>query len=225
MNQTVHDTTETAKDKAREVGSQAQEKAKTQVDSRTTDAGEQLQTKAESLHAVGDQLRERGDDTFAQVADKVAGWTEDMARYLRDADADRLLGDVEAYARRQPWAVAAGGALLGFAASRIVRAGTDRRQAGVEGTSRFAGYGSTDREIDLTRGYGTPAPATTYPDAGTAGYTAGYTGGSGYESFDDPVPPVTTVPDPQGAPLGDPATYPPTTGTGYGTSGTADVDR
>jgi ElaB/YqjD/DUF883 family membrane-anchored ribosome-binding protein len=183
VNQTVHDTTknltDSAKDKAQEVGSQAADKAKGQVDARTTDAGEQLQSKADNLHAVGDQMRERGDDTFAQVADRVAGFTEDVARYLRDADADRLLGDVEAYARRQPWAVAAGGLLLGFAASRVVRAGSERRSALASdgyGNGYGTGYGN---------GYGTAAYGTREPVYGTGtGYTTG-AGGAGYESLED----------------------------------------
>jgi ElaB/YqjD/DUF883 family membrane-anchored ribosome-binding protein len=232
VNQTVHDTTKdmtgSAKEKAQEVGSQAKDQAKGQVDARTSDAGEQLQGKADNLHAVGDQMRERGDDTFAQIADRVAGWTEDMARYLRDADADRMLGDVESYARRQPWAVAAGGLLLGFAASRVVRAGSERRSEALYGN----GYGpSYDRGYSSGTGYGNgygTAPAT-----GT-GYTTG-AGGAGYESLEDdqidltrrygvtgvsgsvapeppghdspstdPVPPHRPVPDTDPAPLGDP---------------------
>ncbi|WP_380164981.1 hypothetical protein [Jannaschia sp. R86511] len=177
MNQTVHDTTETAKDKARDVGSQVQDQARSQVDDRSTQAGEQLQGKADDLHAVGDQMRERGDDTFAQVADRVAGWTEDAARYLREADADRMLGDVESFARRQPWAVAAGGALIGFAASRIVRAGSDRRQQ-----SSSLGYGSSyeplERDVDLR---GTDSVS----DGRSAGFaTTGAATGAGYLTAD-----------------------------------------
>ena len=223
MNQTVHDTTESAKDKAREAGSQAQDKAKDQVDDRSTKAGEQLQDKADNLHAVGDQMRERGDDTFAQIADRVAGWTEDAARYLREADADRMLGDVEAYARRQPWAVAAGGALIGFAASRVVRAGTDRRQQ-ASGLGYGSSYEPLERDVDL-RGTGTGTGFGT----GT-GYAAGTTG-TGYVAADPltddlstsstdygtrasiapepthdapPVPDVSPVPDTNPSPLGDP---------------------
>lgn len=185
MNQTVHDTTESAKDKAREAGSQVQDRAKDQLDGRSTQAGEQLQDKAESLHAVGDQMRERGDDTFAQVADRVAGWTEDAARYLREADANRMLSDVETYARRQPWAVAAGGVLLGFAASRVVRAGTDARRQ----SSDSLGYGSSyeplgaERDVDLRTGagfVGTAAAGTGYAATGGTGYGDATTGGTGY---------------------------------------------
>jgi len=221
VSDTVHEKTDQAKDKAREVTGQAQDKAKEQLDSRTTGAGEQLQDKADNLHAVGDQMRERGDDTFAQVADRVAEWTEQAASYLRDADANRMLGDVEQYARKQPWAVAAGGVLLGFAASRIVRTGADRRVASSDGTQgRGTSYEPLgDADIDLTRDYAS-TPGTAY--TGTTGYEGNPTG-TGY---------VGTTPVPDLDPLGDPVpvTDPnPSTGYGqdrpFGTPGAAHVDR
>ncbi len=226
MNQTVQDTTEAAKDKAREATSQASDQARTQVDDKSTQAGEQLQDRADSLHAVGDEMRERGDDTFAQVADRVAGWTEDAARYLRDADADRMLGDVEAYARRQPWAVAAGGALLGFAASRVVRAGTDRRRQ----TSGELGYGTSYEPLDVERD----------TDLRTAATDAGYAAGAGSVAGDDfghrasiapepgqdappAVPDVSPVPETDPSPLGDPVPSSDPDSTGFYRP--ADVDR
>ena len=73
---TVHDTTNAAKDKAAEVGSQVSDKAKSQVDTRTTQAGDAIQDKAEGLHQMSDQLRDSGQDAFAQLAEKVATLTE-----------------------------------------------------------------------------------------------------------------------------------------------------
>jgi hypothetical protein len=46
---------------------------------------------------------------------------------MKDSDADRILGDVEDFARSNPWAVAAGGLALGFAASRLLKASSSRR--------------------------------------------------------------------------------------------------
>lgn len=193
MNQTVHDAKDSAKDKAQEAGQQAQEKAKGQIDSRTSDAGEQLQDKAEGLHEVGDQLRERGDDTFAQVADRVADWTEDAARYLRNADADRILGDVEGYARRQPWAVAAGGLLLGFAASRVVRAGSEKRSSSSGSIGRYSTGSASPEPVDLTRRSGTGTGYGTLP--------------TGYEPLSSDLPNDDPVPATDPAPLGDPEPY------------------
>ena len=227
---TVHDTTNAAKDKAAEVGSQVSDKAKSQVDTRTTEAGDQLQDKAEGLHQMGDQLRDSGQDAFAQLADKIAGFTEDAAKYLRDADGDSLFGDVERLARRQPWAVAAGGLFLGFAASRIVKAGTDRRTSG-DSIGRYSTAADTG-SIDLTRGYGTTVGAGTSTGLGSGydtDYATGTTSGSGglasgYEPLDNDF--SNPVPDTDPAPLGDPESYPtPSTQTGPSTGSYTDGNR
>jgi len=218
---TVHDTTNAAKDKAAEVGSQVSDKAKGQVDTRTTQAGDQLQDKAEGLHQMGDQLRDSGQDAFAQLADKVAGFTESAAQYLRTADADSLMGDVERIARRQPWAVAAGGMFLGFAASRIVKAGTDRRTGGQSSMGRYsAGSGG---DIDLTRGYpaGTGAGYSTESAGLSSGYAAGTSTGYGQDYDNDYATGTGTTGDlPSGyEPLsgGDPLTDPAPLGDPYST--------
>ena len=177
---TVHDTTNAAKDKAAEVGSQVGDKAKSQVDTRTTQAGDAIQDKAEGLRQMSDQLRDSGQDAFAQLAEKVATLTEDAAKYLRNADADSILGDVEGFARKSPWAVAAGGLFLGLAASRIVKAGTDRRSSGQSTMGRYSA--GSPESIDLTAGY----PAATGTGYGTESedLTPGYSAGTstGYES-------------------------------------------
>lgn len=226
---TVHDTTTAAKDKASEVGSQVSDKAKGQVDTRTTQAGDQLQDKAEGLHQMGDQLRDSGQDAFAQVADKIASLTEDAARYLRQADADKLLGDVEGFARRQPWAVAAGGMFLGFAASRIVKAGTDRRQGSETSMGRYS-TGAAPDSIDLTggTGYGSAGLTPGYAAGTSTGYGAGYDTGlaSGYEPLGSDIPSENPVPDTNAAPLGDPEPFPaPSTQPGLSTGSYTDGNR
>ena len=50
-----------------------------------------------------------------------------MGDYLKGASGDRILRDVEDFARRQPMLVAAAGLALGFAASRFLKASSSRR--------------------------------------------------------------------------------------------------
>jgi uncharacterized protein YjbJ (UPF0337 family) len=120
-----------AKDKAQEAKSKASDKVREQVGQRSTQAGEQVSTTANDLRSVSEQLREQGKDTPARLAEQAAERTEQVGNYLRDSDPDRILGDVEDFARRQPWAVVAGGLVLGFAASRFVKASSsDRYQSG-----------------------------------------------------------------------------------------------
>ena len=94
---------------------------------RSTQAGEQVHQHASDLRDVAQQLREQGKDGPAQVADQVAERAERAGSWMKDSDADRILADVEDFARSNPWAVAAGGLALGFVASRLLKASSSRR--------------------------------------------------------------------------------------------------
>ncbi|HEV7493996.1 hypothetical protein [Baekduia sp.] len=141
MTQTDAGTGDQVKDKATEVAGQAQEKAqqaagqardqvRSQIDQRSTDAGRKVSEQGGDLRAVGDQLREQGKDGPAKLADHAAHHVERAGSWLSESDADKILHDVEDAARKNPWAVAAGGLALGFAASRFLKASSsDRYQA------------------------------------------------------------------------------------------------
>jgi hypothetical protein len=124
-------TTEQAKEKAGEVKDQMQEKAqeakgqardtlRTQVDERSTQYGEQIRTQAGDLRSVGEELRRQGKDGPARMADQAAERAERAGAWLTESDADRILGDVEDFARRNPWAVVAGGLARGVGAARVL---------------------------------------------------------------------------------------------------------
>jgi hypothetical protein len=66
----------------------------------------------------------------------VARRADDLGSYLKSADADRILGDVEDFARRRPWLTAAAGALAGLAASRFLKASSSRRYGSPTETQR-----------------------------------------------------------------------------------------
>jgi ElaB/YqjD/DUF883 family membrane-anchored ribosome-binding protein len=127
-----------AQQKAQEVAGQAQQQAQQaagkardlvrgQVTQRSTDAGEQLSGQAGDMRAVAEQLREQGKDRPAQLAEEAAQRAERVGSYLKESDADRILADVEDFARRRPWAVVGGGIALGLVASRFLKASSTER--------------------------------------------------------------------------------------------------
>ena len=127
-----------AKDKAQQAAGQAQAKAqeaagqakgalRSQVDQRSTEAGDRVGGFASDVRSVSEQLREQGKDQPARLAEQAADRAEGVSRYLRESDADRILSDVEDFGRRQPWAVIAGGVALGLVASRFLKASSTRR--------------------------------------------------------------------------------------------------
>jgi hypothetical protein len=115
----------TAQDAKRKAGSQV----RSQVDQRSTDAGHRVVGLASDARAVSETLREQGKDQPARLAEQAADRAERLGSYLKESDADRILGDVEDFGRRQPWAVIAGGVAVGLVASRFLKASSvDRYQ-------------------------------------------------------------------------------------------------
>jgi hypothetical protein len=123
---TESSTTDQAKEKAQAAAGQAKDKAgsqlRSQVDQRSTDAGHRVGGIASDVRAVGESLREQGKDQPAKLAEQAADRAERLGNYLKESHADRILGDVEDFGRRQPWAVIAGGVALGLVASRFLKA-------------------------------------------------------------------------------------------------------
>ena len=124
-----------AQEKAEEAAGQAKGQVRSQVDQRSTQAGEQVTSTATDIRSVADTLREQGQEKPAQLAQQAADRAEKLGSYLTESDADRILHDVEDFARRQPWAVVAGGLFLGFAASRLLKASSTERYQQVRPTT------------------------------------------------------------------------------------------
>jgi hypothetical protein len=116
-----------AQEKAQQAAGQAREQVRSQIDQRSTEAGQKVIAQGSDLRAVGDQLREQGKDGPAKLADRAAHHVERAGSWLSESDADKILHDVEDAARKNPWAVVAGGVALGFAASRFLKASSSER--------------------------------------------------------------------------------------------------
>jgi hypothetical protein len=123
--------TEQAKERvqgaAQEARQQARGRLSEQVDQRSTQAGQQINTMADDVKSVAQELRSQGKDTPARYAEQAAERVRGAGQWLESSDGDKLLRDVEDFARRNPWAVAAGGLVLGLAASRLLKASSGER--------------------------------------------------------------------------------------------------
>ena len=159
-----------AQDKAQEAASQAQEKAhqaagqarsriRDEVDTRSTQAGEQAGTVAQDVRSVGEHLRSQGKDKPAEYADKAAERVADLGDYLKRSDGDAILRDADRFGRERPWAVIAGGVALGLAASRFVKASSSRRYQEYESSRNLPA-----RRQDVDPGV-VPAASTPTPGA------------------------------------------------------------
>jgi ElaB/YqjD/DUF883 family membrane-anchored ribosome-binding protein len=118
---------EKAKEQAQQAAGHAKSTVRSQVDRRSTEAGERVGGFASDARSVGEQLRQQGKDQPAKLAEQAAERAERLGDYLKRSDADRILRDVEDFGRRQPWAVIAGGVAVGLVASRFLKASGTRR--------------------------------------------------------------------------------------------------
>jgi ElaB/YqjD/DUF883 family membrane-anchored ribosome-binding protein len=113
--------------KTHELRGEAEFQVREQVEQRSTQLGRQVQSVGHALRNSSQQLQNDGKETPAKLVEQVAGKADNLGSYLQEADADRILHDVESFARRRPWLTAGIGAAAGFLASRFVKASSNRR--------------------------------------------------------------------------------------------------
>jgi hypothetical protein len=114
-------------EKASDAKARTRERVREQIDARSTQTGEQMTSTAGALRQTAQQLRGEQQEPQAKILDQVADRTERLGRYLTETDGDRLLRDIERIARRRPWVIAGGGAVLGFLVARFTKASSARR--------------------------------------------------------------------------------------------------
>jgi hypothetical protein len=141
----VADVVDSAREKTQDQAGQAIEKGRgmlrAQIDSRSTQAGQQAASLADTLRQTATQLRASGDEQkarYARLADQGAERLEHAGGYLADSDADELLSKVEDMARQQPWLIAGAGLLVGIAAARFLKASSSERYQRSQRMARLA---------------------------------------------------------------------------------------
>jgi hypothetical protein len=181
----VSDAASTVQEKAGELKQQGRGKLREALDQYSNQAGGQAKTAAGALRQSGTQLRTQGESGSQQLAglfEGAASRAEGLGGYLERTSGDRMLHDVEDFARRRPWAVAGLGLVVGLAASRFVKASSERRygQRRQQGTLQYGRYATA---------YGTGARAHesaayssgTY-ETGSSGWSFRAEGNGGFES-------------------------------------------
>jgi hypothetical protein len=134
---TAQQAAEQVKETAQQATQQARGRVRDEVDRRSTDAGQQASSVADAFRHSAQQLRQDGKDGVAKPIEQVADRVQGAGSWLERSSGDEILGDVEEFARRRPLAVLAGGAVLGFALSRLLKASSTQRyqQRGTNGNS------------------------------------------------------------------------------------------
>jgi ElaB/YqjD/DUF883 family membrane-anchored ribosome-binding protein len=132
----VQDATSVAQDKASELREQGSMRLREQFDQRSNEAGTQVRSLAEALRRGGNDLSTEGHSSGAQLTGQAADRLEQLGSYLEQKRGDELMRDIEMFARRRPWMLAAIGMLAGVAAARFMKASSEQRYESYPDTSR-----------------------------------------------------------------------------------------
>lgn len=149
-------TTDEARQRSQEVAQQGQQKAseyteegrqraKSQINARKEQAAGQLDGVVSALRRTGEQLREQDQGSIGQYADRAADGAEQFSGFLRDRDADQLIGEVEDFARQRPVVFLGGAFVVGLLGARFLKSSAG--QSDVPGGSS-GGNGDEPREIE-----------------------------------------------------------------------------
>lgn len=174
---TAGQVTEKAGQQIQDLRGRGREQVRSQIATRSDQAAEQVRNVVSSVTSVADDLEQKGSSGAANVVREIAQRGEKVADYLGGNDADRLLRDLENQARQRPWAVAAGSFVLGLAASRVLKASSQRRsQESLPGGT--GGYGRSYAGSVGRQSYATPVVG-----AVDTGYSSSYPTGTTGESL------------------------------------------
>jgi ElaB/YqjD/DUF883 family membrane-anchored ribosome-binding protein len=136
----------TAQEKASELKERGRGKLRDTLDQRTNEVGGQARRLGETLRESTRHMREQGDgQQVAGMAEGAADRIEQLGGYLEQTSGEEVLRDLERFARRRPWMVAGIGLVAGLAASRFLKASSERRY-GSHGTDETGGYRYGDVE-------------------------------------------------------------------------------
>lgn len=149
------DAASAVQEKTGELKQQGRSKLGDTLDERTTQVGGQAREAALAMRETGSQLRTSGvsgDQPLAGVFEAAADRVEQLGGYLEHTSGERLLRDAEDLARRHPWAFAGVGLIAGLAASRFLKASSERRYGGYKGPVTRGSGGSGAAYVPPTNG-------------------------------------------------------------------------
>jgi hypothetical protein len=125
LKQEMGDVAQTAKDQVVELRDTARTRIDEEIDRRRTELGTGARRVADATRQTGEQLRDEGKDLPAMLIERAAMGMERAAEYLESTDAEQVWSDVRDVGRRMPWLFVAAGAVVGFSASRMIKAAGD----------------------------------------------------------------------------------------------------
>jgi ElaB/YqjD/DUF883 family membrane-anchored ribosome-binding protein len=123
----VQEAASVGKEKASELRSQGSSWLRDRFDDRSNQVGSQVRSLADALRRGGNELRYEGNTNGYQLAEQASDRLGRLGSYLEQKSGDEVMHDLERFARRRPWMIAALGTLAGLAAARFMKASSEER--------------------------------------------------------------------------------------------------
>ena len=129
-------------DQAKSTFREARDKAGSSLGDSRRQAAEQIGGLGAAIHSASSHLRGENQERIAGLADSLGDQVEQVASYLRDADFDRMVRDVESLARRQPALVFGAALAIGILGARFLKSSDSSRSRRFKsGQDEYEEYG------------------------------------------------------------------------------------
>lgn len=174
----------TAREQIVELRDTTRDRIEQEIERRRGELGTGARRIADATRQTGRELRVEGKELPAMLIEGAATGLDRAASYLEQTDADQLWRDVRDTGRRMPWLFVAAGAVMGFAAARMIKAAgeTDtwsgHRPASTKTTDATAGATGVPPVSTMNPG----GEVTSFPEAPTAEGATSPAGRSGLTS-------------------------------------------
>jgi hypothetical protein len=189
-------------DKARETVSQVADQAGQQVSARAKSqkdrAVDALAMLAQAIRQTGQELRSQDQPALAGYVDRAAQTMERGTNYLRARDMGQLVGDTEAFARRNPTVFLGGGFALGLLAARFLKSSAPRPTGATgypaaQSPYRMHPYATQNYGAPSGMGASTPAPSSPSPAPPSSPSTSSPSPSTSQETTTAETPAVSTT--------------------------------
>jgi len=193
VKQQVSEVAGQVKEQAVQLKDQVAETATSKLEDQKTQATSSLGNVSEAIRQTGDQLRSNDQEAIAQYVDRAAEQLDQFTGYLQSRDMRQIVGDVEAFARREPALFLGGAFVLGLLGARFLKSssqaietrGNDWQSRPSYGTqaalSSYSSYASMPHTQRIPVQY--DEPTTSAPTSASSSYPTP-TAGGGMSSLD-----------------------------------------
>jgi hypothetical protein len=118
------------------------ETATGKLEDQKTQATSGLGNVSDAIRQTGHQLRSNDQEMIAGYIDRAAEQLDQFTGYLRNRDMRQIVGDVEAFARREPALFLGGAFVLGLFGARFLKSSSQAMEAQGMDWQRRQGYGT-----------------------------------------------------------------------------------